>query len=55
MQCSFCKVECEKGTGSLFVKKDGVILGFCTTKCRKNMLGLKRNPRKVKWIRKMRK
>ncbi|HIQ50242.1 MAG TPA: 50S ribosomal protein L24e [Nanoarchaeota archaeon] len=53
MRCSFCKREIEPGTGKMFVRTDGKILYFCSSKCEKNMLELKRNPRKVKWVRKM--
>lgn len=37
------------GTGKMFVKNDGTIFYFCSSKCEKNMLKLKRIPRKVKW------
>ncbi len=47
--CSFCGREIEKGTGKMFVKNDGTILYFCSRKCEKNMLELKRDPRKYKW------
>ena len=47
--CSFCGNEIEPGTGKLYVKKDGNVLYFCKNKCQKNMLKLKRIPRKVKW------
>ena len=33
----------------MFVKLDGKILWFCSSKCEKNMLKLKRDPRKFKW------
>ena len=49
MRCSFCKQEIEKGTGIIYVKRDGTLLPFCSNKCRKNKLKLKRNPRKLKW------
>ncbi len=49
MKCSFCGQEIEKGTGKIFVKKDGKILYFDKMKCEKNMLKLKRKPRKLKW------
>jgi len=39
--------------GLMFVKNDGKILWFCSSKCEKNMLKLKRVPRKVKWVRKV--
>ena len=48
-RCSFCKEVINKGTGKIFVKTDGKILNFCSTKCEKNMLKLKRKPRYVKW------
>ncbi|RLI80513.1 50S ribosomal protein L24e [Archaeoglobales archaeon] len=47
--CSFCGKEIEIGTGKMFVKRDGKIFYFCSRKCEKNMLELKRNPRKLKW------
>lgn len=39
----------EKGTGKMFVTKVGKILYFCSNKCEKNMLKLKRKPSKFKW------
>jgi len=33
----------------LYVKNDGSVLYFCSSKCRKNMLILKRKPEKYKW------
>ncbi len=47
--CSFCGYEIEPGTGKMYVKRDGKIYYFCSRKCEKNMLELKRNPRKLKW------
>ena len=41
--CSFC-------TGKMYVKKDGSIYFFCSSKCEKNMIQLGRVPRKVKWV-----
>ncbi len=55
MKCAFCGKEIEKGTGVIYVKKDGKSYPFCSSKCRKNMLELKRKPHKVKWIRKKKK
>ena len=48
-KCSFCGKEIEKGTGKMYVKKDGNVLNFCTSKCQKNMVDLKRAPRKTAW------
>ena len=47
--CSFCGNEIEPGTGKIFVKKDGTVFNFCKNKCQKNMLALKRIPRRVRW------
>ncbi len=47
--CSFCGGVIERGTGKTVVLKDGSILHFCSNKCEKNYLKLKRNPIKVKW------
>ncbi|MFA5772728.1 MAG: 50S ribosomal protein L24e [Thermoplasmata archaeon] len=49
--CSFCSDEIESGTGKMFVKKDGSIFHFCSMKCQKNMLVLKRIPRETRWTR----
>jgi len=34
----------------MFVKRDGTVYFFCSSKCEKNMLKLKRVPRKIKWV-----
>jgi len=55
LKCSFCGKTIEPGTGIMYVKEDGTILYFCSSKCRKNMLILKRNPAKLKWTEKYKK
>ena len=55
MKCSFCSDEILKGRGKMYVKNDGKIFYFCSGKCEKNTLKLKRNPTKVKWISKKKK
>jgi large subunit ribosomal protein L24e len=50
MNCSFCGKELEKGTGLMLVKNDGRIFYFDSSKCEKNMLKLRREPAKVKWV-----
>jgi len=50
MKCSFCNEEIEKGTGIELVKNDGKILYFCSSKCNRNMIKLRREPAKVKWV-----
>lgn len=52
-KCSFCNQEIEPGTGLMYVKNDGTILRFCSSKCRKNMLKLKRVSRQLKWASKV--
>ena len=47
--CNFCGKEIKKGTGKIFVKDNGTVLHFCSRKCEKNMLELKRDSRKFKW------
>lgn len=49
MKCSFCGISIEPGTGKIYVKKDGKIFYFCSRKCEKNLLKLKRKARKVRW------
>lgn len=49
VKCTFCKKEIEKGTGKMYVKNDGKIFYFCSNKCDKNLLKLKRKPAKIKW------
>lgn len=46
--CSFCGEELEPGTGKLFVRKDGAIFYFCSSKCQSNYR-LRRVPRRVEW------
>ncbi len=33
----------------MLAKNDGTVMWFCSSKCRKNMTELKRDPRKFKW------
>ncbi|HHT75556.1 MAG TPA: 50S ribosomal protein L24e [Methanomassiliicoccaceae archaeon] len=49
--CSFCGAEMEPGTGKMYVKRDGTILNFDTSKCYKNMIDLGRVPRRTRWTR----
>ena len=49
MNCTFCGKHIAQGTGKIFVQKDGKILHFCSNKCEKNMLVLKRKPRQTTW------
>ena len=49
MKCTFCGKAIPKGTGKIYVKKDGKIFNFCSSKCEKNLVKLKRKPVKIKW------
>jgi len=55
VKCTFCKKEIEKGTGMMYVKNDGKIFYFCSRKCDKNLLKLKRKPAKIEWATKKKK
>lgn len=48
-KCIFCSKEMEKGTGKIYVYKTGKIANFCSLKCEKNLLKLKRKPINFKW------
>jgi len=47
-RCDYCNIQIPRGTGKIFVKKDGKKLDFCSSKCEKNMLKLKR--KKPAWV-----
>jgi large subunit ribosomal protein L24e len=49
--CSFCKSHYKEPRGLTLFTFEGKTLHFCSSKCQKN-LKLKRDPRKVNWIRK---
>ncbi|MGC8562270.1 MAG: 50S ribosomal protein L24e [Thermoplasmata archaeon] len=47
--CSFCGSKIEYGTGKMYIRRDGSVLYFDTSKCEKNFLKLHREPRRVRW------
>jgi large subunit ribosomal protein L24e len=49
-KCSFCGEIYEFPRGLTYVTSEGKIFYFCKSKCRKNMLKLKRDRLKVKWV-----
>ena len=49
MKCSFCGAEIPAGTGKIVVLSDGSYLAFCSNKCEKNYLKMKRSPQRIKW------
>jgi len=48
-KCTFCGSDIEKGTSILYFRDNGKFLNFCSGKCEKNLLTLKRKPREQKW------
>ena len=48
-KCSYCGKEIEPGTGMLFVQRAGSVLYFCSNKCKKSQISMKRDPKKLKW------
>jgi large subunit ribosomal protein L24e len=52
VKCTFCGEEITQGTGMMFVKKDGKQIYFCSKKCEKNQIKLKRIGRDLKWTKK---
>ncbi|MFH1821478.1 MAG: 50S ribosomal protein L24e [Methanobacteriota archaeon] len=47
-KCSFCGERVEPGTGLMLVKRDGSVMFFCSSKCRRNS-ALGRKPVRMKW------
>ncbi|MEM2909131.1 MAG: 50S ribosomal protein L24e [Candidatus Bilamarchaeaceae archaeon] len=47
--CSFCGGDIQKGSGLIYVKKDGTTYFICSQKCKKNLLKLNREGRRQKW------
>ncbi len=47
--CSFCGAEIPRGTGLLYIKKDAKNYWFCSRKCEKNLIQLRRKPRNQPW------
>ena len=55
VKCTFCGHEMERGTGKMFVKIDGSIWYYCSSKCERNMLKLRRISRNTPWTEEFRK
>ena len=49
VRCNFCGVEVKPGQGKIYAKKDGTTFNFCSNKCEKNQIMMKRKPAKTKW------
>lgn len=53
--CNFCGENIERGTGKMYVESKGTIYNFCSSKCEKNMLKLRRKPRNIAWTKEAKK
>ena len=49
VKCFFCGKDGNSFKGIHLIKNDGTIAYFCSSKCRKNALKLKRDKRRVRW------
>lgn len=49
VRCNFCGRQIPQGTGMLYVFTSGKIAHFCSSKCRKNQLKLKRKAIHTRW------
>ena len=55
MECSFCGKDIRKESLSIYVNSKGKMFYFCSSKCDRNRLKLKRSRRKTKWTKSYRK
>lgn len=46
--CDYCGAAIEPGTGTMFVRIDGAVTHFCSSKCEKNA-DLGREARDLEW------
>ena len=49
VKCIFCGKDENSFRGLTILKNDGSTAYYCSGKCRKNVLHLKRDKRKIKW------
>ncbi len=48
-KCVFCGIEQEDFKGTYFIRNDGLVHYYCSSKCYKNHLGLRRDKKRVRW------
>ncbi|UNQ72506.1 50S ribosomal protein L24e [Infirmifilum sp. NZ] len=48
--CNFCKRPIKPGEGLMYVRLDGTVERYCSSKCFKSAVKLHRNPRRTKWV-----
>ena len=49
VKCFFCGKDESPHKGLHLIRNEGSIIYFCSSKCRKNTLNLKRDKRRIKW------
>ena len=49
VKCNFCGDDLPLGGGKMYIKKEGAVFYFCSNKCEKNLVVLKRKPVKTRW------
>lgn len=54
-KCSFCGGNIMPGFGLMFIRVDGTVQRFCSRKCFVSSVMYRRDPRRLAWVRKMRK
>lgn len=47
-KCTICRTNIQKGSGKMYVKNDGKIFHFCSSKCQKNF-NMGRESKNLKW------
>lgn len=52
--CTYCGVTIEPGTGVMYVLRNGQIIWFCSSKCFKSYVKLRRRADRQEWVRKLR-
>jgi ribosomal protein L24E len=48
--CTFCATDIPRGTGMIYVYKNGKQVNFCSRKCEKHATVLKHKGRDMKWV-----
>ena len=47
-ECDYCGADIEPGTGTMFVRTDGTVIHYCSSKCENNA-DLGSEPRDLEW------
>jgi large subunit ribosomal protein L24e len=50
--CTFCGRPIKPGQGIMYVRLDGTVERYCSSKCFKSAVKYHRNPRRLAWVRK---